>query len=236
MNIKKSAVCENSYSYHMQIRSDFEAAFQSLVMKDKNSAGTLLDIGCGGVVNSVVEPVYKKAREVHGVDTCESVLKNSSISHRYLGSFEESSIPACAYDMAIAYNVLEHIPSAQPFLNRVHSILRPGGSFWALTPNANHPFAKISRSLEIVGLKPYFARHNSGVNDYPAYYRINSEAAIVRCSKLIGFSEVQFYFVPCMQWDHYFPSQLRWVPHLFDRFVGLRVPLCYSVLIVNLRK
>jgi 2-polyprenyl-3-methyl-5-hydroxy-6-metoxy-1,4-benzoquinol methylase len=236
MNVLRSTLCENSYSYHMQNRSDFQIAFQGLVTQDENSAGKLLDSGCGAGGNSVVESIYKKSREVHGIDTCESVLTNPFIDQRWHGPFEKSFIPACAYDMAIAYNVLEHIPSAQPFLNRVHSILRPGGSFWALTPNANHPFSKLSRFLEILGLKPWFARHNSGVNNYPAYYRINSEAAIVRCSESIGFSEAQFYFVPCMQWDHYFPSMLRFVPHLFDRIVGLRVPVCYSVLIVRLRK
>lgn len=236
MIISQSPLCVNGYSHHLQHRSDFQSAFRDLVLADANAHGFLLDVGCGNAVNPTLAPIYEIAREVHGVDTCPGVLSHNGLDRRWHSAFENAPIPDSAYDMAIAYNVLEHVRTASPFLRRVHQVLRPGGSFWALTPNAYHPFAYLSRSLEVLGLKPWFARHNSAVNDYPAYYRLNSQAAIARPAAAIGFREARFYFVPCMQWDRYFPSALRWLPHMYDRAVGLRISAAMSVLITVLRK
>jgi SAM-dependent methyltransferase len=41
------------------------------------------------------------------------------------------------YNGVFAFHVLEHLQSLGPFLARVANLLRPGGMFWALTPNAS---------------------------------------------------------------------------------------------------
>src|SRR5262249_774007 len=147
------------------------------------------------------------------------------------------------YDLAYAYNVLEHIAQPRPFFRKVHQVLKPGGVFWALTPNHWHPFALLSRLIEQLGLKG-LARARMGrmkngtmrVNDYPAYYRCNSPRAIHHAIRDLGFSRATFYFHPCLQWDTYFPALLKWAPRAYDFLVGTRLAPFMQIFILRLDK
>jgi len=222
----------------MAERSDFQAVFRSLVAADPNSLGRVLDVGCGAQLNPAVRELYDRAAVVHGVDPTPEVMANNALdpAGRWQGTMESAAVPEHSYDLAIAYNVVEHVSHPAAFLEAVFRVLKPGGTAWILTPNGSHPFAMLSRSLELAGLKPFFARHNPGVNDYPAYYRLNRLGAIRRHAAAAGFRSARVVYVPCMQWDSYFPYWLRWVPRLYDRMIGLRLARAMQVLIVGLSK
>src|SRR5262249_4348349 len=161
------------------------------------------------------------------VDPNPAIAHHPWLRQRWQSPLETSGVPDRNYAMAYAYNVVEHLADPRPFLKKVHAVLEPGGVFFALAPNAIHPFALLSRSIELVGLKG-FARRRIGlaetgemrVNDYPAYYRCNSPRAVRRAIRGLGFREVTFYFHPCVQWDNYFPHCLRWAPHAYDYMLG----------------
>jgi SAM-dependent methyltransferase len=138
----------------------------------------------------------------------------------------------------MAYNVLEHIPQGAPFFRRVAEVLRPGGSFWALTPHSQHPFAWLSNTVRWLNVKRLYRRSvkAEGVNAYASYYRLNSPRAILKQLDPTLFESVTFYRLPCTQWDRYFPAATRFIPHLYDRAIGQRVGSLMLLLAVQLVK
>jgi len=61
-------------------------------------------------------------------------MEHPALENRWQGEFETAPIPEQTYDLAIAFNVVEHIKNSRSFIDRVAAILKPGGVFWALTP------------------------------------------------------------------------------------------------------
>ncbi len=212
--------------------------FRELVTADVGSRGRVLDIGCGTKANPAVEEIYARAAVVHGIDPVAGVLTHQALAEegRWCGELESAALPVGFYDMAFAYNVVEHVRDPAGFLAAAYNVLRPGASLWFLTPNGSHPFCVLSRSLELAGAKSLIARRNPAVNDYPAYYRLNRRRSVVRHAAAAGFDSARFVYVPCMQWDRYFPSWLRWGPWLYDGTVGLRLPSAMQIMICRLTK
>lgn len=224
-------------------RCRFERAFAELLGQAPQLRGRVLDIGCGGDLPEALRSLRGRFGSLDGIDPDPAVAEHPLLAQRWQGTLEDSAVPEAAYDLAYAYNVLEHIAVPGPFLAKVSRALKQGGVFYALTPNAAHPFAVLSRLIEIIGLKGY-ARERLGVaetgrmrvNDYPAYYRCNSPAAIRRVIRGAGFRRATFYFHPCVQWDNYFPARLRWLPRAYDFLVGTRFTPLMLVFMVRLEK
>jgi len=224
-------------------RTAFERAFAELLLQAPQRQGRVLDIGCGDDFPEGLACLRGQLGPLDGVDPDPAIVRHPHLQRRWQSPLESSAVPNGSYSMAYAYNVVEHVANPRPFLEKVHALLEPGGVFFALAPNATHPFAMLSRSIEVIGLKG-FARRQIGlaetgelrVNDYPAYYRCNSPRAVRRAIRGLGFSEVTFYFHPCVQWDHYFPRLLRWAPHSYDFALGSRVTSLMQVFMFRLQK
>ncbi len=223
-------------------RSGFQRAFRRALLREGGLKGRALDIGCGGDIPQPLEAVAERCGRLDGVDPAPEVLRHPRLHRRWHGPFEESEIPHAAYDLAYAYNVVEHIPRGRPFFRKVRDILKPGGVFWALTPHARHPFALLARAIEVAGLKQLSRSRSrsseSGeytVNNYPAYYRLNSRSQVARAVTGLGFASLTIHYYPCMQWDTYFPRCLRWAPHLYDYLLGVRVRPLMQILAYRLQ-
>ena len=224
-------------------RCRFERAFADLLGQAPQLKGRVLDIGCGGDLPDALKSLRGRFGSLDGLDPDPAVAGHPLLTQRWQSALESSAVPAASYDLAYAYNVLEHVAAPGPFLAKVSQVLKPGGVFYALTPNAAHPFAALSRLIEGIGLKGY-ARTRLGVaetgrmrvNDYPAYYRCNSPRAIRRAIRGAGFRRATFYFHPCVQWDNYFPARLRWLPRAYDFLAGSRFTPLMLVFMVRLEK
>lgn len=224
-------------------RSGFQRRFVELLLATPQLRGRVLDVGCAADLPGALTPIRASLGVLDGVDPDPAVHQHPLLKARWCAPFEQCGAPAAAYDMVFAYNVLEHICDPRPFFAQVSRVLKPGGVFWGLTPNRNHPFTLLSRSIELAGLKPLFRRQlgtsecgQVKVNDYPAFYRCNSPHCIVKAIKGLGFAKVSFHFFPCLQWDTYFPKALRWLPNAYDFLLGTRVTRLMQILIVRLEK
>ncbi len=145
-----------------------------------------------------------------------NVLNNSQLRRKWNDPFETAEIEEATYDLAISINVGEHIAAPGPFFEKVYRVLKPGGIYWAYTPHAWHPSAFLSRSLELLGTKGFFAKKSKTVNDYPAYYRMNSQNAVCRSIEHLPFQSAQFYLLPADGWKNYFPRSLRRLPEAYE--------------------
>lgn len=224
-------------------RSGFQQEFVRLLRQSPQLRGQVLDIGCGGNLPTPLHGLSGSYNSLDGVDPDPNILKHPLLNRKCNERFETARLSENFYDLAYAYNVLEHIAEPRPFFAKVAAVLKPNGVFWGLTPNACHPFAVLSRTIELIGLKPA-ARQLLGhdetgairVNNYPAYYRCNSPASILRAIKGLAFARASFFYYPCVQWDHYFPSALRWAPRTWDYLFSTRIVSLMQILIVRLDK
>lgn len=224
-------------------RTAFERAFAELLLATPQRNGRVLDIGCGDGLPGALTCLRGQIGPLDGVDPDPAIVGHPMLERRWQCPLEASDVPEGGYSLAYAYNVVEHLADPRPFLRKVHALLQPGGVFFALAPNAVHPFAVLSRSIEVAGLKG-LARRSIGlaetgemrVNDYAAYYRCNSPSAVRRAIRGLGFQKVTFYFHPCVQWDNYFPRMLRWAPRLYDFVLGSRLTPLMQVFMFRLEK
>lgn len=197
-------------------------AFVDRLLGESAFAGEKLDIGCGGRLNPCLHPLHEHIGTFDGVDPFPQVNDHPTLRNRWHGTFEDSDIPDNVYDLAFAYNVVEHIQNADTFFAKLRKVLKPGGVFWGITPNGTHPFCMIVKLIQKLGIKKLMARRHEGANEYPAYYRLNRVRDIAAAAGRAGFSRLDAVYIPCLQWDQYFPKPLRFLPHLYDRVLGLK--------------
>ncbi len=218
-------------------RSSWIRGFSDRVLTDELAQGRMLDVGCAKLPHELFRRIFERATQVDGVDPNPRMQLNSTLTEKWVGLIEEvEEIPADAYDAVFAFFVAEHLDDPQPFLKAVYRAMKPGSVFYATTPHGKHPFPIAVRMVEALGLKKLMASKTDNINDYPAYYHMNTTDAIVRAVEGIGFDEVEFMFYPCVQWDTFFPKPLRFIPHLYDKFYGIHKPERAQMLMFRLHK
>lgn len=203
-------------------RSQFQSAFAELVRSRARPGCVVLDVGCGGKRPAFLRPIENIASAIDGVDPSDEVAEHPALRNRWHATLEDADIPDNTYDLAFAYNVVEHITDPVSFLEKIHRVLKPGGRFLALTPHAIHPFARAVRFVEWLSLKQKAAAANDAINDYPAYYRLNSVGSLKR-NMPAGFDLIKAWRLPSRQWDIYFPKVSRVIPWMYDLALGDRV-------------
>lgn len=226
-----------NFAHHDKNRTRFQHVYAELLSAEPALGNKVLDIGCGHGTNPTLEIIKEKLGHVDGVDPFPVQQPHPLIKSRWTCSLEDLPVPDASYDMAYSYNVVEHVENVDSFLGKVAKVVKPGGVYWSMAPNAHHPFSIIVLLLQLLRLKSaYRTRLAPQANNYPAYYRLCSDhkilAAIERQN--IKVAKLDFYYVHCVHWDKFFPPALRFIPHLIDSMVLLRVPRWSSVFLFRL--
>ncbi|MFO0856571.1 MAG: class I SAM-dependent methyltransferase [Phycisphaerales bacterium] len=216
-----------------QNRAGFAEYFAKTMMPDPRLRGRVLDVGCGSkgpdLANAkgelVFYPVIQQASQLDGLDPYASVHDNRLIKEKWHSTLEDAPFPEGAYDALVSFFVLEHVQYPEKFLKAVHRALKPGGVFYALTPNANHPFAWAVHLIETFNVKRAVERvtKEGEINRIPTYYRLNTPSAVARQASQLQFSSLEVFYYPALNWSTYFPKFARFVPRMYDWCVGTRV-------------
>lgn len=108
----------------------------NLVRQFGAPGGKLLDIGCA--TGKFLELASKAGWEAHGVEISgfAARLARRRGFNVHCGTLETAAYPDGAFDIVTAFDLLEHLPEPRRFLVEVKRILKPGGVFIVLTPNA----------------------------------------------------------------------------------------------------
>lgn len=153
-----------------------------------------------------------------------------------MGRIEECGLAPEAFDAAYSLFVVEHVEEPIRFLRSVRRALKPGASFFFITPNLNHYFALLSRATDCLGMQEALLRLLRGRSgsDYHfrALYRLNSRRRILRVAAEAGFSDVEIRLTQSPEnllW--YFPRGLRWAPATAERVIAL---LRWEALFMNI--
>jgi len=108
------------------------------LLLDDRAPGRLLEIGCG--TGERLARLRGAGWEVEGqeidataADVARRRLGVAAIHH---GPLEALGLPAASYDAIASSHVLEHVRDPAALLGECRRLLRPAGSFVAITPNA----------------------------------------------------------------------------------------------------
>jgi 2-polyprenyl-3-methyl-5-hydroxy-6-metoxy-1,4-benzoquinol methylase len=103
----------------------------------------LLEVGFGA--GTILEAASRAGWEVFGVEVSSSAVEHAKARgfDVFNGELREAKYPAEHFDVVVASEILEHISDPQNLLGEVSRVLRPGGLFWATTPNSRSVSARV---------------------------------------------------------------------------------------------
>jgi SAM-dependent methyltransferase len=96
----------------------------------------LLDVGCG--VGTFLMAARARGWDAEGTDLSQTAVEASRAVHQIpvkVGSFFDLDFPSHEYQAITAWEVLEHLPDPRAFLEKVRTLLKPGGIFACSVPN-----------------------------------------------------------------------------------------------------
>ena len=115
------------------------ATYQPFFARMHPSNGpTLIDIGCG--VGRFCQAASARGWKVVGIDISQKAIE---IGRRYAqfplrnSGIDEAITGKERYDVATAFEVLEHLSDPRDFLTRMRMLLKPGGQVFCTVPNWN---------------------------------------------------------------------------------------------------
>lgn len=219
--------------------------FRDLVLEDilLRPAPVVLDIGCGNGFDgdaAASTSLCAQSANYIGVEPDKSVTPPSIFFRLYQTTLEEAPVEAASVDVAFSVMVMEHIERPQPFIDKLFTVLKPGGVFWGFTIDSRHWFPIASKVAESLSIKDLYLnlihgrRGDKRYHNYPVYYRMNRpEAFAGLASKFQSRLFLSFYRPG--DTDFYYPRPLRRMAYLIDS-VSHAVGFPGPVLAVRLEK
>ncbi len=185
--------------------------------------GTVLDVGAGEHASGGLRPLL--ARHVHlvGTDPDHAIERNRVLDERHRRSAEELALEHPGrYDVVLSVFVLEHVEDPPAFADACARLLRPGGSWFALTLNVRHYFGATAWAAHRLGLQPTLLRLLTGPasahdHRFPTRYRFNSHRTVERVCRAAGFDDVELrvYDAPD-RYAWYLPRPLDALPAAYS--------------------
>ncbi len=210
------------------------------------AGGSLIEIGSGDGDDSYFPLIRPQFSRIVGVDPDPAGSGHRGLDERHECTIEEFAARSGGgelFDTALAAYVLEHVAEPVAFLSAVRSVLRPGGSFFVVTPNLWHYFGLLAKGSALFGLEDRLlvalrsihleAHHDHAARHFPVAYRANSVRAIRRAAGAAGFAEVQIRHLenPAV-FEAYFPGRSVAFPRRYADVVNqLAIPALFGTMI-----
>ena len=180
-----------------------EGVFRRHLAAALSGADHALDVGCGsGVLCS--HDLRGEGRVVVGIDPDPGIARNPWVTHAVRAGVTALPLAAESADLVVARYVLEHVDDPGQAFREIARVLRPGGRFVFLTPNAFHYVAMIARFTPTWLHRLAKAGHGVEADDvFPTLYRANTGGAIRRLAADAGFQ------VASIEWFEASPNYLE---------------------------
>lgn len=165
--------------------------FAAHVRAARRPAGRLLDLGCGrgGLVEQLDDPM-----DVIGIDPDFASLREHRLPRLPRAAALSGRLPfaAATFDVVAASWLLEHLAAPATTLAEIARVLRPGGAFVFITPNAGHPLAwgnhLAGRLGRAQGQLVDWLYGRAGADTFPTAYRANAPATLARLAAAAGLA------------------------------------------------
>lgn len=167
-----------------------DIAFRRLILDrvGATSIYSVLDLGAGDGHNSSMS--FKEVfGRVCGIDPDPRVLENPLLDEAKVAFGDNIPYQDETFDAVVADNVLEHLHSPEVVFAEVSRVLKPGGLFFAKTPNRTH-YVTIAAQLTPHGFHCFYnrLRGRAEADTFPTRYRANTPTAIRRYSARVGLT------------------------------------------------
>ena len=149
----------------------------------------IVDIGCGyGTLLSFAAQVYGAS------GTCVDIAQylQPMVMQRYglsfvAGNIEKDSLPdQRAYDVAIMTEVLEHLNfQPVPTLKKIHASLRPGGTLFLSTPDADGGWGRTTKHYPSLAAIPALDPKREWIDDHIWQYNETELQEVLRAAGFI---------------------------------------------------
>jgi SAM-dependent methyltransferase len=146
--------------------------------------GKLLDVGCGD--GTRLARLRDLGWEVYGQETDPHAACHARDAYAvpvHLGALEEAQLPDAGFDAIIMNHVIEHIHDPVRLLRECNRLLKPGGTFVAVTPNAQS-YGHRSFGPSWRGLEP------------PRHLFLFSQETLRDAARRAGFKRVDTWTTP----------------------------------------
>jgi SAM-dependent methyltransferase len=176
---------------------DSVTRYRALIAAASSQGARILDLGCGRNGLHGDDLTCAPGATVFGVDPDPGALAaNAVIVNRTVGSGEDLPFGTATFDVVASAWVLEHLDHPGLVFSEVHRVLRTGGSFVFLTPNAWNYNAWMIRAIPHrwhAGLTRRLYGRGEG-DAYPVRYRANSRARLNRLLNAAGFERTELAY------------------------------------------
>lgn len=206
--------------------------FAGLVRDHLRPESRLLDLGCGR--GGLVEQLDHPAGQMAGVDPDLASLREHRLPAmpRALAGSGDLPFAASSFDVVTASWLLEHLPDPRATVSEVGRVLRPGGVFIFITPNADHPLAWVNRAAGRLGLwqgRLVSRLYGREADDtFSTRYRANTAAVLAALATAAGLSLAELRTISD-------PTYLAFSPAIFRgvRAVERRLPAARYIHLVG---
>lgn len=169
--------------------------FKKSVASSIQQDAFVLDIGCGH--SDLLQEIYSVTRNTYGIDPDAAALaQNTTVQNKSVGGSEALPYPDNFFDLVSSAWVLEHLEHPALTFQEIYRVLKPGGKFIFLTPNAanyNVHLIKIIPSKTHGPIAKFLYKRNEQ-DTYPKFYRANNLKKLTNQFTKAGFSSINLRF------------------------------------------
>ena len=179
---------------------DNDTVFLEIVENNIDSGSVVLDLGAGAGLKFLYDLKNRvgPTGQIVGADFDSRVCENPLIHRGVVLSGPGLPFDDCTFDIVFTRYVLEHVAVPEEFLTEVYRVLKPGGSFFFLTPNKWHYVCIAARCTPGSFHEFYNRRRGREETDtFPTVYRLNTRSAVRRHLKKAGFVERELRMLEC---------------------------------------
>ncbi len=183
--------------------------FADTVRQHLTPTARVLDLGCGR--GGLVEQLAHPHAQIIGIDPDHDSLREHRLDIARVNGLSPLPFAAASFDLIYASWVLEHWAHPQRELSEIGRILKPGGAFVFITPNAQHPLLWANYALARTQLQDRLVETLYGraeADTFAIHYRANTPTALYNLAKKAGLMLHTLHLISD-------PTYLAFTPSLF---------------------